>query len=67
MAKRLVERMVEPVLKATGLRYTVVPTQYRRFAVEYVKNLDVNSTQGIVIAGGDGLVHEVRWKMAVLH
>merc|ERR1712137_9020 len=36
-----------------------MPTKYRRHAVELMKQLDINTTDGIVVCGGDGLVHEV--------
>lgn len=58
-AKRLVRHMVEPVLKLCKVKYSVVETQYRRFAVEYMEKLDPSTADGIIIAGGDGLVHEV--------
>ena len=51
--------MVEPVLKLCKVKYSVVETQYRRFAVEYMEKLDPSTLDGIIIAGGDGLVHEV--------
>lgn len=58
-AKRLVQHMVVPILKLTGLKFTIVETQYRRHAVEYMQTLDLDSVDGVIISGGDGLVHEV--------
>lgn len=58
-AKRLVGHMVVPILQLTRLKFKVVPTQYRCHAVELVRDLDLESTDGIIVCGGDGLVHEV--------
>lgn len=59
IAKRLVEHMVEPVLKLAGCKFTTIQTEYRGFAIDFMLSLDPTKTDGILIAGGDGLVHEV--------
>ena len=41
------------------MKFKVLPTERRRHAVEIMQNLDINSTDGIIVCGGDGLVHEV--------
>lgn len=58
-AKRMVAHMVVPILQLTKLKFTVMPTLYRRHAVKLVKEIDIDSTNGIIVCGGDGLVHEV--------
>jgi hypothetical protein len=58
-AKKIVAHLVEPVLKLAKVKYDVRPTQYRRHAVEIMSTLKVSEYQGILVAGGDGLVHEV--------
>jgi diacylglycerol kinase family enzyme len=58
-AKKIVEMNVIPILRLANLEFTVVPTQYRGFANEHVNNLDLESTNAIIVAGGDGLVSEV--------
>ena len=58
-AKRLVAHMVVPVLQLTKLRFTITPTKYRAHAVEMVSSLNIDNTDGIIVCGGDGLVHEV--------
>lgn len=58
-ARRLVGAMVIPVLQLCKLKFKVMPTKYRRHAVELTSSLDVNSTNGLIVCGGDGLVHEV--------
>lgn len=59
VAKKLVEHMVEPVLRLAGASYDVVATEYRGFATEFMLKLDPSKTTGVLICGGDGLVHEV--------
>eukprot|EP00730_Choanoeca_flexa_P007789 TRINITY_DN12393_c0_g1_i4.p1 TRINITY_DN12393_c0_g1~~TRINITY_DN12393_c0_g1_i4.p1 ORF type:complete len:476 (+),score=119.90 TRINITY_DN12393_c0_g1_i4:888-2315(+) len=58
-AKKMVHDLVVPVLAAARTAYTITETQYKRHAVEVVQQLDTSSVDGILIAGGDGLVHEV--------
>eukprot|EP00051_Salpingoeca_urceolata_P024536 m.432507 g.432507 ORF g.432507 m.432507 type:complete len:601 (+) comp20245_c1_seq2:119-1921(+) len=58
-AKRIVDRKVTPILRLAHVEYDVVPTQYAGFAIEFMKDLDLSHTDGVLIAGGDGLVHEV--------
>lgn len=58
-ARRLVGAMVIPVLQLCKLKFKVMPTKYRRHAVELMKELDPASTNGVIVCGGDGLVHEV--------
>ena len=41
-AKRIVAHLVEPVLKLAKVNYSVMATQYRRHAVEYVSQLGNN-------------------------
>jgi diacylglycerol kinase family enzyme len=43
----------------TKTLYSITETQYKRHAVEVLEKLDTSSVDGIIIAGGDGLVHEV--------
>ena len=43
--------------------YSITETKYKRHAVEVMEQLDTSSVDGIIIAGGDGLVHEVRLTM----
>lgn len=50
-AKKLVKCMVIPVLTLAKVRFTVIETQYKRHAIEIAATLDVNATQGIIIAG----------------
>lgn len=58
-ARTLVGSMVVPILQLTKHRFTVMPTKFRRHAVEILRNLDIDSTNAIIVCGGDGLVHEV--------
>jgi len=58
-ARRLVGAMVIPVLQLCKLKFKVMPTKYRRHAVEVMQSLDMDSTNGVIVCGGDGLVHEV--------
>eukprot|EP00050_Salpingoeca_kvevrii_P021000 m.105082 g.105082 ORF g.105082 m.105082 type:complete len:627 (-) comp9130_c0_seq2:2306-4186(-) len=58
-AKKIVDHMVTPVFRLAHVEYDVVPTQYAGYAVEYMRELDISTTDGVIIAGGDGLVHEV--------
>eukprot|EP00039_Didymoeca_costata_P025376 m.13110 g.13110 ORF g.13110 m.13110 type:complete len:503 (-) comp4793_c0_seq2:81-1589(-) len=58
VAKKIVDHFVEPVLRLAGLRYDIVATEYRGFAIEYLMKIDPTKTDGVLIAGGDGLVHE---------
>lgn len=58
-AKRIVDRLVTPVLRAAEVQYDVVPTQYAGYATEYLQDMNLDSCDGILIAGGDGLVAEV--------
>lgn len=59
VAKKLVDNMVEPVLRLSGCKYTIQATEYRGYAIEYMLKLDPESCDGVLIVGGDGLVHEV--------
>lgn len=58
-AKKIIDRLVTPVFRAALVEFDVVPTQYAGFAMEYVEELDISKLDGLMIAGGDGLVHEV--------
>ncbi|EDQ88820.1 uncharacterized protein MONBRDRAFT_32642 [Monosiga brevicollis MX1] len=58
-AKRLVSHIVLPVLERTRTDYTVQATEYKRHAVQLMRDLDPEMYDGIIVAGGDGLVHEV--------
>ena len=57
-AKRTVDHMVAPIFKLSRIDFTVVMTEYAGFAVEYVRGIDPDVVNGLLIAGGDGLVHE---------
>lgn len=58
-ARKLVGHMVVPVLQLCKLKFTIMPTKYRRHAVEIMQNFDMDSTNAVIVCGGDGLVHEV--------
>jgi diacylglycerol kinase family enzyme len=58
-ARRLVGAMVIPVLQLCKLKFKVLPTKYRRHAVELMQGLNPDSTDGVIVCGGDGLVHEI--------
>lgn len=58
-ALRVLEQMVLPVLEAANVPHTLVATQHRGHATEYVRDLDIGSTSGVVVCGGDGMVSEV--------
>lgn len=58
-ARRVLEQMVLPVLEAANVPYTLVATQHRGHATEYVRDLDMDTTSGVVVCGGDGMVSEV--------
>eukprot|EP00040_Diaphanoeca_grandis_P022871 m.123580 g.123580 ORF g.123580 m.123580 type:complete len:527 (+) comp28999_c0_seq1:206-1786(+) len=58
-AKNMVSHLIVPILQLTRLKFTVLPTQERRHAVELVSKLDLDSTDALIVCGGDGLVHEV--------
>jgi len=58
-AKRIVDKLVTPVLRAAFVEYDVVPTQYAGYATEYVHDMKLDGCDGILIAGGDGVVAEV--------
>jgi diacylglycerol kinase family enzyme len=47
------------VLTLCGTKFSIVATECRGFAIDYMLKLDVKSVDGVLIAGGDGLVHEV--------
>eukprot|EP00039_Didymoeca_costata_P004887 m.76845 g.76845 ORF g.76845 m.76845 type:complete len:834 (+) comp12585_c0_seq1:102-2603(+) len=58
-AKKNVENMVIPILEIAGVNFQVIATEYRGFAREFAKDFDYTRTNGLVVAGGDGLVSEV--------
>lgn len=59
VAKKLVDHMVAPVLRLAGISFDVVATEHRGFAIDYMFNLDCSKANGVLVCGGDGLVHEV--------
>lgn len=58
-AKRVVDQIVVQALKAAGVDYTCIATQYRGFATEHMLALDMSKTDGVIVCGGDGMVSEV--------
>ena len=57
-SKKLVDNMVVPTLTIAGVSARVVATESRGWCIDFMKNLDISSTDGVLVAGGDGLVHE---------
>lgn len=47
------------MLRLARVDFTILATQYRGHAVEFTHDLDISTTDGLIIAGGDGLVSEV--------
>eukprot|EP00911_Craspedida_sp_UC1_P000430 UC1_evm1s324 len=58
-AKKIVDKLATPVFRAAGVDYDVIPTQYAGHATEFTLEMNLDSVDGILIAGGDGLVTEV--------
>ncbi|CAK8676483.1 unnamed protein product [Clavelina lepadiformis] len=58
-AKSVYKHEVAPLFEKVGIQTTVVLTQYRNHAREYVEKNDLDFFDGIVAVGGDGMLNEV--------
>jgi len=50
---------VKPIFRDAGIELEIRATQHRGHASEIAQSLDINTTDGICVIGGDGTVHEV--------
>lgn len=55
----IVSKFVLPILEQGNVKAEVKLTEYEGHAAEMVEKLDFDVLDGLLIAGGDGLVHEV--------
>eukprot|EP00301_Raphidiophrys_heterophryoidea_P026591 c9218_g1_i2.p1 GENE.c9218_g1_i2~~c9218_g1_i2.p1 ORF type:complete len:380 (-),score=80.32 c9218_g1_i2:575-1681(-) len=57
-SRRVYETILVPKLKAAGITYTTIETQYSGHAEVLCRDLDLNGFDTIVAIGGDGTLHE---------
>ena len=55
---QLVETIVQPMLEQAGVQCDVCITQYANHATDKVREADLLEYDGIVLLGGDGIIHE---------
>lgn len=58
-AKKNVDLTLVPVLEICGISFKITATTHRGHAREIASTFDYKKTDGLVVAGGDGLVSEV--------
>jgi hypothetical protein len=57
-AKSIYDSIVEPMLEQACVDHDLVVTTHARHAEEYMIDLNVDRYNGIIVVGGDGLIHE---------
>uniref|UniRef100_F6Q539 DAGKc domain-containing protein n=1 Tax=Ciona intestinalis TaxID=7719 RepID=F6Q539_CIOIN len=50
---------VEPIFNLANIKQTVVVTEYRNHAKQYVETEDISNYDGIIAVGGDGMFNEI--------
>ena len=58
-AKQTYDSIVGPIFEMCEIQCTVITTQYKDHAKEYVENEDLSGYCGIVSVGGDGILKEI--------